>query len=141
MTDKKPPLALQPAPRPRLRLSADEILSVTTGAADLGFNRPLAAGKASHREPDDDAPPAPIYRSAKGPVGGLGRQPPAPVMMVGGLDEALLKLRIPAALSETLKHEAIRRRVTLRYLVLEALANAGYPVNMAAIPEDGRRLR
>ena len=37
--------------------------------------------------------------------------------------------------------EAIKRRVTVKFLVLEALAAKGYDVDLDAIPEDGRRLR
>ena len=39
------------------------------------------------------------------------------------------------------RQEALNRRVTVRYLVLEALAAKGYRVDLEAIPEDGRRIR
>jgi hypothetical protein len=36
---------------------------------------------------------------------------------------------------------ALKRRVTVKFLVLEALAAKGYAIDLDAIPEDGRRLR
>ena len=46
---------------------------------------------------------------------------------------------IPGALHYL--NSVIKRRATVKYLVLEALAEKGYPVDLASLPQDGRRLR
>jgi hypothetical protein len=55
--------------------------------------------------------------------------------------ETSLKFVIDDELSTALKLDAVRRRVTVKFLVLEALAEKGYPVDMATLHEDGRRVR
>ncbi|WP_131120368.1 hypothetical protein [Lichenihabitans psoromatis] len=52
-----------------------------------------------------------------------------------------LKLEIPDPVYTALRQEALNRRVTVRYLVLEALAAKGYAVDLSVVPEDGRRIR
>jgi hypothetical protein len=52
-----------------------------------------------------------------------------------------LKFEVPDLVWTALRQEALNRRVTVKYLVLEALAAKGYNVDLAAVPEDGRRLR
>jgi hypothetical protein len=52
-----------------------------------------------------------------------------------------LKFEVPDEVWLALRQEALNRRVTVKYLVLEALAAKGYNVDLAAVPEDGRRLR
>jgi hypothetical protein len=52
-----------------------------------------------------------------------------------------LQLLIPEYLFEELHLKAARQRVTKKYLVLRALAAAGYHVEVADLEEDGRRLR
>jgi hypothetical protein len=54
---------------------------------------------------------------------------------------ATLKVAIPDGIWNKLRHEALNRRVTVKYLVLEALAAKGYDLDLATIAEDGRRLR
>ena len=48
---------------------------------------------------------------------------------------------MPDEVWTALRQEALNRRVTVKYLVLEALAAKGYNVDLSAVPEDGRRIR
>ncbi|MGE7157534.1 hypothetical protein ACQKJ1_27955 [Methylorubrum rhodesianum] len=48
---------------------------------------------------------------------------------------------MPEAVWTELRQAALNRRVTVKYLVLEALAAKGYKVDLNAVPEDGRRNR
>jgi hypothetical protein len=52
-----------------------------------------------------------------------------------------LRLDVPQDLWLDLKVTAAKRRVSVRWLVLEALERAGYDVALNDIPEDGRRVR
>jgi len=48
---------------------------------------------------------------------------------------------VPDEVWTALRQEALNRRVTVKYLVLEALAANSYSVDLSAVPEDGRRTR
>jgi hypothetical protein len=48
-----------------------------------------------------------------------------------------IQLVVPGYLFEELGARAVRRRVTRRFLILEALAAAGYRVEPADLEEDG----
>ena len=52
-----------------------------------------------------------------------------------------LSLEVPEYLARELKVKAATEAVTVRYLVLSALAAAGYRVDDDELEEDGRRLR
>jgi hypothetical protein len=52
-----------------------------------------------------------------------------------------IQLVVPEYLFEELGMKAVRRRVTKRFLILEALAAAGYQVEPVDMEEDGRRRR
>jgi len=52
-----------------------------------------------------------------------------------------IQLVVPEYLFEELGMKAVRRRVTKRFLILEALAAAGYRVEPPDMEEDGRRRR
>ncbi len=52
-----------------------------------------------------------------------------------------LSLEVPAYLARELKVKAATEAVTVRFLVLSALAEAGYRVDSDELEEDGRRLR
>lgn len=112
--------AFQPAPRPRPLTTYEEAQQLAAGASDLGFTRASTA-------PEAPAPESPKAQAPKTPV--------APAK------EAALKFSVPDEVWTALRQEALNRRVTVRYLVLEALAQKGYNVDLAAVPEDGRRLR
>jgi hypothetical protein len=52
-----------------------------------------------------------------------------------------IQLVVPDYLFEELGMRAVRRRVTKRFLILEALAACGYQIEPADMEEDGRRRR
>jgi hypothetical protein len=117
MSKTPAPLSFQPAPRPRL--SALDAARLAEASADLGFVRPAGAGT----------------------PGGVLENPSrigAPRRAASG---AALKIEVPDKVWAALKMEAVRRRVTVRFLVLEALADRGYEIDLDNTPQDGRRLR
>ena len=127
--------AFQPAPRPRPRISPEDAQQLAVATSDLGFTRPSSAPEAKAQEPAPqpvEAAPAPITQEPKAPLA-----PAAPAAAKG----TALKFEVPDQVWTALRQEALNRRVTVKYLVLEALAAKGYNVDLAAVPEDGRRLR
>ena len=124
-------LTFQPAPRAQPRAVTPEVVEELTGAtAGLGFSWPSSAPAA---EPGLRPAPARDKATTK-------PKRPAPVA-VNDAPISSLKFDVPAELWTKLKIEAATRRVTVRYLVLEALSLQGYEVDLDAIPEDGRRQR
>jgi len=124
--------AFQPAPRPRPRISPEDAQQLAVATSDLGFTRPSSAPEARAEEPVAiTAEPAPVAAPT-------AQEPKAPVAPVKG---TALKFEVPDPVWTALRQEALNRRVTVKYLVLEALAAKGYNVDLAAVPEDGRRLR
>jgi hypothetical protein len=69
------------------------------------------------------------------------KAPLAPATPAASPKGTALKFEVPDTAWTALRQEALNRRVTVKYLVLEALAAKGYNVDLAAVPEDGRRLR
>ena len=147
MTSKPDTFAFQPAPRPQPRASPEQTRELNAATADLGFGRttsppasepataevapkpsPAATPKAKAAAASRPAPRAPLP-PAPAPASEPARRGPA------------LKFDVPDAVWQALRHEALNRRVTVKYLVLEALADKGYQVDLSAVPEDGRRLR
>jgi hypothetical protein len=124
--------AFQPAPRPRPRTSSEDAQQLAAATSDLGFTRPSSAPEARAEEPvAPPVEPAPA-------VAPTAQEPKAPLAPVKG---TALKFEVPDPVWTALRQEALNRRVTVKYLVLEALAGKGYNVDLAAVPEDGRRLR
>lgn len=146
MIKKASPLTFQPAPRPQARLSDEDAVRLAEASADLGFTRPISAPEpqapAARSKPD--TPPASASLTPAGfeaaPRPRLRRQAnkPAPTEVI---DHTSLKIDVPDAVWTSLKLEAVRRRVTVKFLVLEALARQGYEIDLDKVPEDGRRLR
>jgi hypothetical protein len=127
--------AFQPAPRPRPRISPEDAQQLAVATSDLGFTRPSSAPEARAEEPV--APPA-----EPAPVAVPSTQvPKAPLAPAASAKGTALKFEVPDPVWTALRQEALNRRVTVKYLVLEALAAKGYNVDLAAVPEDGRRLR
>ena len=144
----KPSLPFQPAPRPQPRLTQADADRLTEGTADLGFGRPSSGPEAPEVASLQVLPHPRSARGTKSPD--LPRQRSVRKEHQSTESQfrrepsgagAAIKLDVPGAVWIALKMEAINRRVTVRYLVLEALAKAGYEVDLAAVPEDGRRLR
>ena len=115
----KPPF--QPAPRPRPRISSEQADQLTGAAGDLGFTRASTAPEPSG--------------AAEGPSGQI------PKGASGTEAEAALKLTVPKKLAIELRQKAAAEGVTVRYLILKALAAQGYDLDLSSIPEDGRRVR
>lgn len=117
--------AFQPAPRPRPRISPEDAHQLAEATGDLGFTRPSSAPPARIEEPAPEHAPR-------------AQAPKAPIAHTKG---SALKFEVPDEVWTALRQEALNRRVTVKYLVLEALAAKGYSVDLSAVPEDGRRLR
>jgi len=130
--------AFQPAPRPRPRISPEDAQQLAVATSDLGFTRPSSAPEARAEEPvPPPAEPVPVAApSAQAP-----KAPLAPAAPTAAVKSTALKFEVPDLVWTALRQEALNRRVTVKYLVLEALAAKGYNVDLAAVPEDGRRLR
>ncbi len=116
--------AFQPAPRPRPLTSPDEAQQLAAATGDLGFTRPTTSPEQQVRA---SAVLAPIAQEPKSPI--------APSKGTA------LKFEVPDEVWTALRQEALNRRVTVKYLVLEALAAKGYNVDLSIVPEDGRRIR
>jgi hypothetical protein len=118
--------AFQPAPRPRPRTSPEEAQQLAAATSDLGFTRALTAPEARQQAPTAES------------VATIAQAPKNPVAHTKG---TALKFEVPDEVWIALRQEALNRRVTVKYLVLEALAAKGYNVDLSAVPEDGRRIR
>lgn len=115
--------AFQPAPRPRPRLTPEAASEVAAATEDLGFGRASSA-------------PVPEARPAKPVPPTKGQEPKRELAQ-----DASIKLTVPASVGKQLRQRALDRGVTVRYLILEALAAQGVDIDLASIPEDGRRIR
>lgn len=157
--------AFMPSPRPRPRTSPEDAQLLAAATGDLGFTRasnaPEAAGKprpkpSKAQEPKtplapldgavaEDAPAQDAPLQDTSPEEIPAKESPAkeiPVKQAGPAPRASsLKFEVPDQVWFALRQEALNRRVTVRYLVLEALAAKGYAVDLSVVPEDGRRLR
>ncbi len=121
--------AFMPAPRPRL--SEEDAQRLIDGASDLGFGRP-----SSYTPQPPSAPRAAPATPKPRPAAKAPKATP-------DVAEASRTLRFDVSddLWTALKLASVHRRVTVRYLLLEALSKAGYAVDLDTVPEDGRRVR
>lgn len=154
-TPSKPTAAFMPSPRPRPRTSPEDAQLLAAATGDLGFTRasnaPEAAGKPRPKPSKAQEPKTPLapLDGAVAEDASAQDAPPQdaspeeiPVKQAGPAPRASsLKFEVPDQVWFALRQEALNRRVTVRYLVLEALAAKGYAVDLSAVPEDGRRLR
>jgi hypothetical protein len=130
--------AFQPAPRPRPRISPEDAQQLAVATSDLGFTRPSSAPEARAEEP---VQPSAEPLLAATPAAPTAQEPKAPLAPAAPTKGTALKFEVPDTVWTALRQEALNRRVTVKYLVLEALAAKGYNVDLSAVPEDGRRLR
>ena len=140
----KTPLAFQPAPRPQPRVSPEDTKRLQEATQDLGFGRPTGSPTAFTSEDANALPKPPEPVSKIKPSKALQGPAETPNTAVEGgipFKDAALKIAVPDDLWNELRLQALKRRVTVKFLVLEALAEKGYTVDLAAIPEDGRRIR
>jgi hypothetical protein len=132
------PRALGPAPEPKQRPDPGAMKRLMAETAELGgFMRPSGPLAAEPAEATEPLPP-PSERPAARPTqkrAAATRDDAAPK---GGV----LKCDVGDELFEELRVAAVRRRVTVKYLLVEALAAHGYShADLNAIPKDGRRDR
>ena len=142
-----------PAPRPTQRLSADDATRLKESSADLGFARPMDDSDSSLKLQTAKRPN--VHLTAAYPsqapkkldiLNSPSRVAIAGMAKVRAAEDLFgnaqpLRLDVPQDLWLDLKVTAAKRRVSVRWLVLEALEKAGYDVSLSAIPEDGRRVR
>lgn len=124
--------SFQPAPRPRPRISPEDAQQLAEATGDLGFTRPSSPPELTTE------PTTSVATEAQKSMGPVTQEPKSPL---APSKAATLKFEVPDTVWTALRQEALNRRVTVKYLVLEALAAKGYNVDLAAVPEDGRRLR
>ncbi|GJD66755.1 hypothetical protein [Methylobacterium frigidaeris] len=115
------------APRPRT--NPEDLAQLVAGGAEAGFARPLAP------PPEPVAEPAPVTTPAAPPSAPAA----APAMYDGPVSP--LRLEVPDLIWLALKMESAKRKVSVKYLVIEALAAKGYAegLDLSLVPEDGRR--
>ena len=135
-----------PSPRPRPRTSPEDARQLASATGDLGFTRPSNA-------PEDAVAKVkiPKAQNTKDPVAPFEDSAPRAIPSGSSAFEvpaakappraSSLKFEVPDEVWFALRQEALNRRVTVRYLVLEALAAKGYGIDLSTVPEDGRRLR
>lgn len=128
----------QPAPRPRSRITPEDAQQLAVATSDLGFTRPSFAPEA---QAEGLAMPLAEAVPAATSIDPVAQEPKSPFAPVAPNKGTALKFEVPDQVWTALRQEALNRRVTVKYLVLEALAAKGYNVDLAAVPEDGRRLR
>ena len=120
--------SFMPSPRPRPRTSSEDAQQLAAATSDLGFTRASNA--------PEEPPAIPTVSSSA-----LPSNTQAPKYPIAPSKGTALKFEVPDEVWTALRQEALNRRVTVKYLVLEALAAKGYSVDISAVPEDGRRLR
>ena len=136
MTAKPALPSFQPAPRPQPRTTAAEAQLLQDATRDLGFGRAT-----STPEIPAAAPASPVEKSARAKPTPTRRGSPSARPVEALKHGPSLKFSIPDDVWSELRMEALKRRVTVRFLVLEALAAKGYAIDLDEIPEDGRRIR
>ena len=131
----------KPAPKPVARLDAGAAAELKQQTADLGFSRTSGPPEGpSVQEPEralvqeDKRPEVKADRRPKGQPDRSTFAPAAPTMRT-------VKFDIEEDLWTELRVTAARRKTTIKYLFLEMMAQGGYPVDLATVPEDGRRAR
>lgn len=156
MTQKTMPF-FKPAPRPVSKTSPEDAMRLVEASADLGFNRPSHGKEANGNLPETAETQMPLVKpqalstsstvssqaSIPKPTKTLSASPKKPIQpaKVAVVYDQALKVDVSDELWVALKMETIKRRVSMKFLVLEALEKAGYPVDLNTVPEDGRRLR
>ncbi|KQP53646.1 hypothetical protein ASF41_23265 [Methylobacterium sp. Leaf111] len=131
----KPPFL--PSPRPRPHTSPEEARLLAAATSDLGFTRASSAPQEPPAALGVPETPRPAETIETGPV----RTPKIRASARRRTKATVLKVEVPDPVWTALRQEALDRRVTVKYLVLEALAAKGYAFDLSAIPKDGRRLR
>jgi len=131
----KPPFL--PSPRPRPHTSPEDARQLAAATGDLGFTRASSAPQ--------DSPAATRILDEPRPAEATETVPSRPTKARASakrrVKAPVLKVEVPDPVWKALRQEALDRRVTVKYLILEALAAKGYAFDLSSIPKDGRRLR
>ena len=134
---------LGPAPEPKQRPDPSAMKQLLADTAELGgFTRPSSA---PHAEPQNvpQADPIKVEEiTAESPQPRAARKREEKKQDSEAPKGGVLKCDVGDELFEELRVAAVRRRVTVKYLLVEALAAQGYAhADLSAIPKDGRRDR
>jgi hypothetical protein len=162
MTTKPAAPGFLPTPRPRPLNTPDATAALQEATRDLGFGRPTSApAPASAPSPQTVTPSSGAEPKAQAHVDArasaepkaqarpraaaakvaVAQKPAAAPEAEGSRRSPSLRIEINDQLWDALRMQALKRRVTVKYLVFEALAAQGFEIDMNAIPEDGRRAR
>ncbi len=149
MSSKPAPIPFQPAPRPQPRMSPEQTRELAEATRDLGFGRTTSTPTESPTEPEtptrqpQGAEPiaAKLAPRAARSLTKPEKAAPTPAAASASDKMATLKVAMPDDIWNALRLEALNRRVTVKYLVMEALAAKGYNIDLSQVAEDGRRLR
>jgi len=160
MTTKPASPGFLPTPRPRPLTDPAATAALQEATRDLGFARQTSA-------PSPVPEPAPVTSAVTEPPAPARLDPrvvaapkaqakpraaatkaamaptPAPKAEAdeGRKRPAALRIEVDEALWAAIRMAAIKRRVSVKYLIHEALAAQGFDIDMTAIADDGRRVR
>lgn len=140
-TNEKKPAPFMPAPRPAPRVSAEAAKQLIEGTADLGFARAVTGADDSKTSQTPTIKPVGTSAAIVSAPNAVATTPMASAKPGRKRETPLLHMDVPHEVWRALKIQSIDRRVSIKYLVLEALQKAGYEIDLTTIPEDGRRLR
>jgi hypothetical protein len=124
----------KPAPKPVARLDAGAAAELKQQTADLGFSRTSGPPEGPSVQEPERAP----VQEDKRTEGKADRRTFAPAATPA---MRTVKFDVEEDLWTELRVTAARRKTTIKYLFLEMMAQGGYPVDLATVPEDGRRAR
>jgi len=160
MTAKTPTLNFQPTPRPRPLNAPNTAAALKELTLDVGFGRPTSAplpqeapSSPAFKTEHDEKPiapaklnpasalEAPTSRSETSKQPTKAKASATPSLPEGARRSPSLRIEVNDQLWDALRITAMKRRVTVKYIIYEALAAQGFEIDMAAIPEDGRRER
>lgn len=140
-TNEKKPAPFMPAPRPAPRVSAETAKQLIEGTADLGFARAVTGADEPKVAPLPAAKPVATPALSVSTQTVVATTPDTPAKTGRKRETPLLHMEVPHEVWRALKIQSMDRRVSIKYLVLEALQKAGYEIDLTTIPEDGRRIR
>lgn len=152
-----PKSTFMPAPRPKAINDPEATRALQEATADLGFSRKTSAEDAAPamaQAPATSATPTaaptpatPVAPPKAAEAASIAKVAPRPKVVkvepAPAFDEreTSIKFAISDELSTALKLDAVQRRVTVKYIILEALAAKGYPIDLVNLPQDGRRAK
>jgi len=148
-SEESAPRPAMPLPGSSARRDPEAEKELVRATADLGFSRESHAARTSAPEPtpptepvtppEPEAEPDPAPARAPTTAKRVAKKPlPAPVVSESSWS---IKFDADDTLYTELLLESRKRRVTLKYLILEILKAQGYTVDLDKAQQDGRRNR